>query len=305
MFKNTKLVTHKGCLDGSGCAILWRALGGRAEDIIFTSPGGPVDEVAKDLFHRFDGKVIFADIAVEKSTADLLNARKNDFLILDHHKTSLPLVGFDWCEIEIENKRCGSQMFYDWLAEEEMLDPTFRTLIGYDKLIMLIDDYDRWQKLYSGTAEVAQLHGCLGQEMFIDRFVDHPKTDLLPEERYLLTVDTKRKEGFIKRKKKDCQMVNQVIDGKDCRVAYVVVDIYQNDVAEAIYSDSEMNVDLVVMINPEKVSFRAPDRNVIDCSKIASLQGGGGHLKAAGVRMERLLGTTLLETVIGHLKLNP
>ena len=120
MFKNVKLITHIGCLDGSGCCVLYKFFGG--EDISFTSPTGGgssvgqnVNDLAKEWFYNDPRKLLLADISVSAEVAQLLDGRKYDIVLLDHHATAYHLKQYSWCEIQDPNTRCGSKMLYDWI----------------------------------------------------------------------------------------------------------------------------------------------------------------------------------------------
>ena len=295
MFEGYKLVSHKNCADGSACAILFQFLGGK--DVVFVSPGEHADEVALDLFHNFPGKIIFADISVSLDVAEILDGRKYDILLFDHHKSAIPLKQYPWCEIEENNTRCGSMMFFDWIRKELWNRDALSLLDSYKRFIELVDDYDLWSKTYGQeTEDLAALFLCLGQKLFVERFLNDASPDLLSKERYLLDVDRKKKEHLLLQKKKEALVFIKHIQGKDRRVAFVTAKSHNNEIAEAIYNDADLDVDLVVLVS-DRVSFRAPARSDIDCSVLAASFGAGGHRLSAGSSLKNIIGVDLLDLV--------
>ena len=312
MFKNVKLITHIGCLDGSGCCVLYKFFGG--EDISFTSPTGGgssvgqnVNDLAKEWFYNDPRKLLLADISVSAEVAQLLDGRKYDIVLLDHHATAYHLKQYSWCEIQDPNTRCGSKMLYDWIRKQLLktfdnsaLKHHLDNLERYKDFIELVNDYDLWNKQFGReTADLAALHyDCLGQELFVERFLDYPNPELLSQERYLISVQNHKKQKEIEQKKKHVQIVNKIIDGKECRVGFISVNGYCNEVAEALYIDKELNIDLVVMLSGNRISFRAPERTGIDCAKLAEKFGGGGNKRTSGTNLSNIIGSTPLDMVM-------
>ena len=301
IFKDCKLICHRNCSDGSLASILFKIFGGK--DISFVSSSSQeVDEAAKEALNQFPGKVFLVDVSVSLETAKLLDSRKYDFILLDHHKTALSLSQFSWCEIEKENKRCGSKMFFDWIKKETyhrydngLLKVNLEKLKEYESLINLIDDYDRWIKQYGQqTEDIAFLFMCLGQELFIERFVKFSSIELKSEEKYLLKINERKRQLFIQQKQKEVQIVDKFIQGKSRKVGFVLAYKNQNELAEAIYTN--FDVDLVVMVG-NRISFRAPERSDVDCEKISKKFNGGGHLGSSGCSLSDIIGKELLEIV--------
>lgn len=312
IFKDWKAISHGSCMDGSAVGILFKVFGG--EDISFTSPTGGglsvgqnVNDVAKEWLYNDPRKLLLADISVSAETAKLLDGRKYDIILLDHHASAYHLKQYSWCEIQDPNVRCGSKMLYDWIRKQllktfdsGLLKVSLDRLEKYERFIELVNDYDLWDKKFGLlTANLAALHyDCLGQKLFIERFLQNPYPDLTSEEKYVIGLNEYKRQEEIAQKKKHVQIVNKVIDGKEKRVGFIAVSGFYNEVAEALYTDKELNIDLVVMIYGNRVSFRAPERSGIDCSKLAEKFRGGGNLRSAGTNLSNILGKTPLEAVM-------
>ena len=312
IFKDWKAISHGSCMDGSAVGVLFKFFGG--QDITFTSPTGGsssvgqnVNDVAKEWFYNDPRKLLLADISVSAEVAQLLEGRKYDIVLLDHHATAHPLKQYSWCEIQDPNIRCGSKMLYDWIRKQllktfdnSILSHHLDDLESYKRFIELVNDYDLWNKQFGKeTANLASLHyDCLGQKLFIERFLDNPRPELTNEENYLVWLNKSKREEEIKQKKKHVQVINKIIDGKECRVGFVSVNGYYNEVAESLYEDKDLNLDLVVMLYGNRVSFRSPARSSVDCSKLAQHFGGGGNIRSGGTSLSNMIGSTTLDMVM-------
>lgn len=250
---------------------------------------------------------MLTDISISPEVAQLLDGRKYDIVLLDHHASAYRLKQYSWCEIQDPNTRCGSKMLYDWIRKQllktfdnSILKHHLDNLEMYGRFIELVNDYDLWLKQFGQeTANLAALHyDCLGQKLFIERFLDNPRPELLDNENYLIWLNKNKREEEIKQKKRHVQVVNKIIDGKERRVGFVSVNGFYNEVAEALYTDKDLNIDLVVMLYGNRVSFRSPERSGIDCSKLAEKWGGGGNLRSSGTSVNNILGKTFLEMIV-------
>lgn len=293
-FENTFLITHKNCMDGSACAILFRSLGGKKENIYFSIPkGNRTDEFVSDLINGgWDGPVLIADLMVSVDVAEWLDTLGN-VALFDHHKTSVPLQRFDFCTIDVKNEMCGAMM----------LDHEFCGALKYMDLIRRADDNDRWVHNYPESKVLASLHDLLGQEAFIDRFLRNPDIELTIQEKFLIDVHNRDRAIKTKSRKKNTIIVDKNIQGHDVRVGFVVA--YGDNTSKLgneICEDFHMDVDLVVIISGEIVSYRASKDCPVDVSVVAALNGGGGHRLASGGQLSGILGEDFLEMVMGRIK---
>lgn len=282
-FKNTLLVTHKGCNGGDGatCAILFLAYGGRKENIKFVVPDYSMDPFIED-----PRQIIFADVGTSVAEAKKISHR-NDIVFLDHHKTSIPLNVFDWCEIDEENTRCGARMLYDWLYQDD-----FERMIPYRQLVDLIDDYDRWQWKLKDTENLHIIYEMLGQDEFIDRFASgFFGFDI--KEAVLIDNFKKQRQRYVDRKLK----ATYVKDINGYKYGFTISDQFTDQVGHQMIA--KHGVDFAVMITPVSVSVRTKDG--VDASKFAQLNGGGGHAGAAGIGIEKVLDCSLIELFIDKL----
>ena len=299
-FYNTLLMTHAGCMDGSTCATLFRAAGGDPSNIAFSHPGyDSTDSILRDLLESFDGFILIADLSISYEMAKSIDGLGR-VKILDHHKSAIPLGEFDWCDIDVENSRCGSRMLFDFIQKEM----NTQSVAEYRDLVDLSDDYDRWQKQYALSTKLNEYHNSVGQRFFIERFIKNSKVSFTENEKFLLKIEKGRKERYIKSKRKKCVIIDKNIDGNDLKIAFVLSGEYQSSLGESLYSDPYLGVDAVVMVSDKSISFRAHPDCPLDLSTLAMLNGGGGHKKAAGCSLSNVLEDDLLDLVISNLKWN-
>ena len=305
--RNTKLITHRGCMDGSSCAILFLICGGRKENISFCGPNhSEVDEVAKDAYYNHEGPIIFADISISETVAELLCGR-NDILLFDHHKTAIPLAKHSWCEIDIKNERCGSKIFYDWclnvFAKND--EHLYYKLNEYDKFIEVIDDIDRWKNLHKVSKCFSRLNYVLGQNLFIERFVNNHSIELTDRELYIVHIELQKEEQYVEDRKSNLHIRQIISNGKSYAIGFVECWKYQSELADAICSDLNLNLDAIVMVGTHSISLRKRNHSCdLDLSVISSLNGGGGHAAAAGTLLRNVLGFDVVEKVMENMKWN-
>lgn len=300
---NTALLTHRSCLDGSTCSIVFCAAGGNKNNIRFSSPShDKSDEAFLDLYENWDGPIIVADLSVSYNVA-LTVSLSAEVYLLDHHKSAIPLDEFSWCEIEVDNHRAGGKMLFDFLYDNVRYnsDPCFRDL---KDLVEAADDHDRWIKEIPESDTLATLHNVLGQKRFINRFLKTPELSLTENERYVLNLEDEKREEYIKNAKKNLSIVNKSIDGKQIKVAYLLANKHQSRLGHAIYEDVELDIDVVIMISNRSISMRSRPNCPLDLSMVAKKFNGGGHLHAGGMSLGQVIGKDLIELVVEKLQVS-
>jgi oligoribonuclease NrnB/cAMP/cGMP phosphodiesterase (DHH superfamily) len=320
------LVTHKGCMDGSGCAIMFMLAGGKRENIRFVAAGMVEKFVKKDPVFSSDKFLIFADVGLNTPKyADILEKRGN-LVMLDHHNTSLHLLGRHWAQIEETNQRCGTRMLRDYLIElgdaEAEKGPPFdgpftmcRVLksSSYRNFADLLDDHDRWIRKIPGSEDMATIMSFLGQQDFITRFSD-------PKDRICQNIAKGRSKVFLTEFEED--LLGILAKRRDEAIAEAIEKAFVRDVK--LPDDTHVNVGFVITMEPnislllqrlleakpeiqiaasiciEKGAVSLRSRGgVPDCSYVAGLFSGGGHKGAAGHRLPQDLNDMIVEHIYG------
>lgn len=296
------LVTHKGCMDGSGCAILYKVLGG--QNVYYANPNhDSSDRIIRDLLIDQQKPVLAVDVSISMELADeLFNQNKltnYEFELHDHHKTAIPLLDFKspCIHVDKENSRCGCKLLYYAILDSGIFKDK---IYDYKPLINLIDDNDRWIKSYPESEDLSLFHNTFGQKKFVERFVKNPDPDLTSEEKFLVKLEKEKMEEEIEDKKKSVQshIYNKTINGKKYRVGFVYGARYTSTTGNALCTDVALDLDFVVMVGGgNTISMRGKHQSDIDLSQLASVNKGGGHTKASGFPISSLLGMDLIEFV--------
>jgi oligoribonuclease NrnB/cAMP/cGMP phosphodiesterase (DHH superfamily) len=299
MIEKAHLITHAGCLDGSACAVLFVAAGGKRKNIHFTFPTSKdVENILDDVIHDYpEVPIILADVSVSKEYAKKLNYL--NLVLLDHHDSSLSLSEFEWCDISTD--KCGCKILYNWFMRNSINERS--RLFNYKRFIDVVDDHDRWVKDPELNSDMlAMFHSCVGQKLFVSRFIKDCSLDLTSQEQYAINLETSRQKDFIKYAKKNVVIRSFDINSDNVRVGFVLANTYQSELGNSMCRDLDLNIDVAVVVGNQKVSFRALQDCPVDLSKVAILNGGGGHPLASGTALSNVIGGDLLELVANNLK---
>lgn len=289
----TALVTHKNCCDGSTCAILFIAAGGKRENVFFSSPNhDDVDEIVSELLETWSGPILIADASISLKQAE--KVYRSDVVLLDHHESARPLQKFSWCEIDI-NSRCGSMMLFDWLKKHAHSSWFFQ----HKDLVDLVDDHDRWIHNFPESENNAVFHQLVGSKKYIDRFLKNPSPILTDSEKYALELELEKRDDYINYKMKNLFVVPKVIQGHKVNVAFVSSGIHQSRLGNMICEHPDLNVDICVLIG-SSISIRSSHNCPVNLSVVAKQLGGGGHKFAAGCSIDTFLGNNVFNIVACH-----
>lgn len=155
------LITHID-LDGAGCAVLAYCIkqSHRIDNIHFvdyheiydkfefTSSEGNREERLqfKDWSpsHFFlKGRLYVTDISLTPEFVGWGIQNSEEARFFDHHEISLAMSAYAECKVD--TTRCGTKLFFDYLKEEDLIDPRVN-LKRLDHFVTLVDTYDRFTK---------------------------------------------------------------------------------------------------------------------------------------------------------------
>lgn len=279
--EDTILVTHMGCMDGSGCVIMFLRAGGKLENVRFVSAGTLGRFVKKDLLSLEDKFIIFSDIGFSEEHgekyAGMLEKRGN-IVLLDHHVTSNFLKTRTWAHIVMEF--CGTELTRQYLGLE---DESSKALSA------IIQDHDLWKRNDPRSVDLAAFTVFVGQDVFVQRFKDRDITKELftSLEKEMMDIVLRRRDQFIAAAVKKV-VIKDVEWGasRKCKVGYVIssemnVSLLLDNVLEKY---PEIDVSCQINFERSSVSLRAR-QDGYDVSEMAKYYGGGGHKAASGHRI--------------------
>lgn len=278
-----RLVTHRSCMDGSMCAVVFRCLHRDAE-VLFVAPHEAEDVPDRDAY-----ATIFADVCPR-------TLRPHE-AVLDHHASSYDRVegpgflGF----YSLDTARCGCRMLFDHLKNLHPGEAIH--LERLRDLVDVVDDYDRYQLRFAWSKPLARIHEFFGQARFVDSlttefWVTHNRRHTNPvgqlwiprEWRDLDDILQERESDYVRRIVGNSWTATVELDGRGVIVACVFAEESVNSVADALLvKHRDAGFAMVVNTYASKVSLRSRDPQY-DCVTLArSLSDrSGGHRGSAG-----------------------
>lgn len=296
--KDTILITHRHCMDGAGCAVLFLVMGGQRKNIRFVGPES-VGKVVTELANTYSGHLLFADMSVSTEDAKILDER-GDVNLLDHHKTAIHLKKYSWATISAEEKdtaagkACGTLMMW----EHYLLQHS--ELAEYEGMARMIDDHDRWIHKNPMSQKFADLHYLTNGDYFIEKFLDDSRVKLNEMNEKILEIDKLNKDDYFKRKMNE----TTVVEKYGIKLGLILGNRYISECCHHILNNHEAELNVLCMIDIEgnKVSLRGK-KDGINVSEIAALNGGGGHSSAAGFFLKGHMNLDIRKSFLKKIKL--
>lgn len=292
--KDTVLITHRNCLDGAGCAILFLAMGGQRDNIRFVGPES-ISKVVTELLNTYSGHLLFADASVTEEEAKLLDAR-GDVTLIDHHQTAAHLKKYPWAHVSVgvegdngAGVACGTLMMWEHFLLQH------NDIAEYEGMARMIDDYDRWIHKNPLSQKFADFHYLTNTNYFIDRFLKDSRVRLDETMETFLEIDKIKKEEYFKQKMNDVTVVQK----SGIKIGVVIGNRYISECCHHLLNNHPGELDVLCMIDAEgnKVSLRSK-KDGVDVSKIAQLNGGGGHASAAGFFLKGIVDLKIKDSFI-------
>ena len=299
-----KLFTHTD-LDGIGCAVLAKLAFGDNIDISYCNYNNINTEVEKVISQQTDYDIYFiTDISITEEIAEKINMSYKNVYLLDHHPTALFLNKYSWCKVQINNqeeklKTSGTELLYYWLLKNNYLDIK-RALKLF---VWVVTNYDTWEwvnvgKFGTWSKDTNDLFTILGKDKFIEWAIKQIKENIFPkfneEENLLLSIRQEEISAYIK--KKNEQIIKSHLNGYQC--VFVFAEQYISELGNKL-CELHPEVDFVVIIDisNNKVSYRTIKNNIDLGKDIAKAFGGGGHPKAAGSQISKMIQYQLIHNI--------
>ena len=264
----TALVTHKGCLDGTGSALMFLWADGRRENILFRNPNQC--DLSAEEAAPFD-EVWFADLCPSQMRDP---AGGKPFHVFDHHLSNArKFDGDPNCTFSMTHS--GTSL----MARELGLDQDSGRTEDLLVLVPALEAYDlgRFDDTYG--MQLADLAATYPQEKMLDILSQNGG--------YIFELP-----GFMGRAAgvasaraiyAEHAAKNKLVRKLDEHLVGVVVSpvCWKNDVAVKVLEDQTVDIAMVIDPSSNAVSLRSRADGP-DCSMIAGRYGGGGHPRADG-----------------------
>jgi len=280
----TLLVTHRGCLDGTGSALMYLWAGGSRDLVLFRNPSGL--QLSGDDVPGPVEEVWYVDCCPQ----DLSDpAAGRPFWVFDHHVSSQRVHGRDpRCEFDMGE--CGTSLMANRLALRNLDDDTEAFIGG-------MRDYDLGRFENPVGRRLADLAATYTQEQFLDVLLEHEAGIINDPAMAARAAGAEAVRSVYAERAARAAVQSEIWlpepTGRIVAAAAACPQDWKNDTANRIL-DTRPLVDVAVILDlmGGMVSLRSRP-NGIDCSVIAGLYGGGGHAKAAGFRMPGGIDATL------------
>lgn len=282
------LVSHND-LDGIGAVVLAKATLDNLETHMISGSDEANSFIHEIIKNDADSIIYITDLSVNEEIAKLLDERTNVYLF-DHHPTAEHLKKFGWCTIHLDtnNKKCATKLFYEYLLDHVPYE-SIETLKLYQNFVDNVNDWDTWlweEKENITAKELNDLYFMTDADYFINRFLDNYSVVFTEKERFALDLRTKEISKYIEEKNSLLRKYTRkfVIDGVEQTYSYgVVTSESHNSECGNELGILNPDLDFILLFNAStgKVSLRSR-KDDVDLSKIAKMNNGGGHQKAAG-----------------------
>lgn len=243
----------------------------------------------------------------------------DDSKVLTHYKHMLKWPGDDKMSI---NPMCsGTSLLLDYLLysfDGQGLIKYRSKMIDYASIVTAWDTW-AWKNVFNYDekwigANINKLVYLYGRRMFVKQFSDKLEKNLSyidSEETLMIMSDNWKREEYIDEVVSEDNMVVVNVKRENLELDAVVLAVYADqyipdvfaalqkhiDRNDAIIDGEKRKVDILAVVRANSISLRTPDSGHFDVSKFASLYGGGGHARAAGIPLYNFHKKHILEEV--------
>ncbi|MGM9925699.1 MAG: DHH family phosphoesterase [Bacillus sp. (in: firmicutes)] len=283
-----KLLSHSD-LDGVGCGILAKLAFSGQVKVKYNSLSSLNREI--EAFVEADEQDVFlliTDLSPDEENEQRLAAyyqEKGNVQLIDHHKTALHLNEYEWGHVAVEEGEdrlaSATSLFYRYLIDNRLVEETNAVA----EFVELVRQYDTWEWEKNDNRQAERLNALfflMSIEEFEETMTERLRTSdhfYFDEfEKKLLDIEEKKKERYIRRKKRE--VLPKEADSHFAGVVYA--ESYHSELGNELGKEYP-HLDYIAIVNMggRRVSFRTV-HNAIDVSAIAAEFGGGGHEKASG-----------------------
>lgn len=299
LIKEVKHFSHSD-LDGIGCIVMAKHLFTHTAYEVCDYDN--VDDKVTNFIMKYvdeDGTVkevcpyeliLITDISVKDETAIMLDQFSKltgvQIILIDHHKTSMYLTEYDWAEVNYEINGVKTSGTSEMMRLLVRTHPTLSAIeiknLGIADFAEQVRLYDTWDWTRVGVDKPRLMHELLmiiGRDEFIKRFTEDLDVDFSKEEQYLLDMEVKRIERFVRKKAK--QMIETELHGYKVGVVYAEEhhSVLGNELCKMF---PEIDFVIIMNLGAAKVSFRATKEGIDVGAFAKEFYDGGGHAPAAG-----------------------
>jgi len=301
----TLILTHKADIDGLSPIIFLKILRKDVDYILLNANeiNPKINEIiSTKLYTKYD-EIFVTDLTLDKSSCELImkTGTPEKFHTFDHHASNLISNNYPFgTAISVNNngiKECATSLFYKYLKANYSDIFNKEIFETYTELVRLNDTWDWAIDNNTFAKKLNDLHAILGRDKYIENYIDflqnNEKFYYTDAQEFLLEIENDRIQRYLEESEKT--MFHATLCSKRCGIVFAEQNrsLLGNYLAEK-YS---YILDFIVIINMQQgVSYRCVKDNV-DVSEIASVYGGGGHIKASGSPMDNNLKKEVIKLI--------
>ena len=265
MFKH--IIYHKACPDGFGSAyVAWKVLG---DDCAYI----PQSYYEKPPIIK-DSSILVCDFSFNYDTTMNYIQNNKKFYNIDHHQSAFDNLS----DLDDEYKYFDinhSGIFLTWKY--------FLPNHSIPRFVKYIEDYDLWKFKYPETKPFMlalnelpfkfNIWEKLEDSNFVDELINKGK------------VLESYQNNMVKIICKAAKIKTQIIDNNTYKISYVNTNLFKNEVANKLASDTNCDFSVVYNYDDNKNLTKFSLRSIDSKSDVGSIShsiGGGGHRNAAG-----------------------
>lgn len=303
---NTLIISHKADIDGLSPVIFLKLIRENLDVCLLNANdiNPKVTEIIKNKTYLNYDEIFITDLTLDKDTCELImnTGYSSKFHSFDHHALNLVSNNYPFGVAISTNSdginECATSLFYKYLCEN--YPETFDKNIfkKYTELVRLNDTWD-WAKTNNKEAtKLSDLLNILGREEYIETYFDFLKQNddfyFTTNQEYLLDVEERRIKRYMEETEKT--MFHANLCGHPCGIVFA--EQHRSLLGNYLAEKYAYCIDYVVIINMQQgISFRC-NKSDINVGEIATIYGGGGHVKASGAPMDNSLKREVIKLIL-------
>lgn len=303
----TLILSHKADIDGLSPVIFLKLIREKLDVVLLNANDicPKVHEIIKNQSYKKYDEIFVTDLTLDKKTCELIMSTGDSekFHTFDHHAFDLSANNYPFGVAISRNdegiNECATSLFYKYLVERYPETFDNGALREYTELVRLNDTWD-WAKTNNLDAKnLSEIHSILGRDNYIETYLDFLKNNkekfyYTDDQKYLLKIEQDRINRYLEETEKT--MFHATLCGKRCGIVFA--ESHRSILGNYLTEKYSHLIDFVVIINMQQgISLRSRTEDV-DVSEIASIYGGGGHVKAAGAPMDNKLKKEVIKMIL-------
>ena len=302
----TLILSHKADIDGLSPVIFLNLIRTNLDVQLLNANdiNVKVKEIIRNKSYKSYDEIYITDLTLDEETCDLIMSTgySDNFFSFDHHALNLIANNYPFGTAISTNDQgvneCATSLFFKFLKNKYPDVFNNPAIEEYTELVRLSDTWD-WAKTNNLDAnKLSDLLNILGREEYIETytkfFKENTQFKFTESQLYLLDVEQKRIQRYMEESEKT--MFHANLCGHPCGIVFA--EQHRSLLGNYLAEKYSYCLDFVVLINMQQgISFRC-NKNNVNVGSIATIYGGGGHVKASGAPMDNSLKREVIKLIM-------